>query len=307
MTNRSRILWFFWPSFLVIVSIAFYVFPDLAFRPLTSGNNPNAIQQLSAAVALYSCAWLLTRIVGAALRRPGRRKVPRLLRELITAALFLVATVAAVAMLLGQSAGSALASSGLIIAVLGFAIRNVLADVLSGIALGLEAPFRIGDWIEINGDIRGCVVEIGWRTTRLRTRNDIYMILPNSQISRQKLTNYSAPRKHYRASLEIALGHDIPVCQGKKMLATAAASTATIMESPKPDVRALSYGKDEVSYAIRYWVPSFVDDTDCRDAILVAVDAAIRERGVPSSSRVKLVSSDEKQVAADEKQVAAGG
>jgi len=94
------------------------------------------------------------------------------LRELVTAALFLAAMVATVAMLLGQSAGGALASSGLIIAILGFAIRNVLADVLSGIALGLEAPFRIGDWVEIDGAIRGRVIEIGWRTTRLQTRND---------------------------------------------------------------------------------------------------------------------------------------
>src|SRR5690606_40164218 len=110
-----------------------------------------------------------------------------------TAALFLAATAATIAMLLGQSAGGALASSGLIIAILGFAIRNVLADVLSGVALGLEAPFRIGDWIEIDGTIRGKVIEIGRRTTRLQTRNDIYMILPNSQISRQRVTNFRPP------------------------------------------------------------------------------------------------------------------
>lgn len=300
MKDRSRILWFFWPSAILTVSIAVYLFPELAFQQLASDPDPNAIQRLSAAVAFYSCAWLLARIFGAALKKSGRRKVPRLLRELIAAALFLVATIATVAMLLGQSAGGALASSGLVIAIFGFAIRNVLADVLSGIALGLEAPFRIGDWIEINGDIRGCVIEIGWRTTRLRTRNDIYMIFPNSQISRQKLTNYSAPRKHYRASLEIALGHDVPVREGKKMLAAAAASTENIMETPKPDVRVLSYGKDEVRYAIRYWVPSFVDDIDCRDAILVAVDAAIRERDDAPQPirRMKLVPTDEKLVAA---------
>lgn len=300
MKDRSRILWFFWPSAVLIVSVSVYLFPELAFQQLAADTDPNAVQRLSAAVAFYSSAWLLARIFGTALKKSGRRKVPRLLRELIAASLFLVATVATVAMLLGQSAGGALASSGLVIAIFGFAIRNVLADVLSGIALGLEAPFRIGDWIEINGDIRGCVIEIGWRTTRLRTRNDIYMIFPNSQISRQKLTNYSAPRKHYRASLEIALGHDVPVCEGKKMLEAAAASTENIMESPKPDVRVLSYGKDEVKYAIRYWVPSFVDDIDCRDAILVAVDAAIRERDVapPSFPRMKLVPTDEKLVAA---------
>jgi small-conductance mechanosensitive channel len=292
LSARSRFFWFFWPAFLFALSIIAYVFHDLAIQRLAPDADPNGIRQLCAAAAYYSGAWLLARIIGAALKRAGngRRKTPKLLRELVTAALFLAATVATVAMLLGQSAGGALASSGLIIAILGFAIRNVLADVLSGIALGLEAPFRIGDWVEIDGAIRGRVIEIGWRTTRLQARNDTYMILPNSQISRQRMTNYSAPRKQYRASLEIVLGHDIPVSQGKELLAAAAASTDIILKSPKPDVRALSYDAEGVRFAVRYWVPSFVDDIDCRDDMLVAVDAAIRERGLPPPySRVKLV------------------
>lgn len=293
MIDRARILWFFWPALLFAFSVAAYIFHESALQYFVLEAKDSAVRQLSVAAVYYSGAWLLARIMGAALKggRNGRRKVPKLLRELVTAALFLVATIATVAMLLGQSAGGALASSGLIIAILGFAIRNVLADVLSGIALGLEAPFKIGDWVEIDGSIRGRVIEIGWRTTRLQTRNDTYMILPNSQISRQRLTNFSAPKKHYRASLEIVLGHDIPVDRGKELLAAAAASTEIIMQSPKPDVRALSYDTEGVRYAVRYWVPSFVDDIDCRDAILVAVDAAIRKSGLPPPfSRVKLVS-----------------
>src|SRR5690606_31158932 len=110
-------------------------------------------------------------------------------------ALFLAAAVATVILVFGDSLSGALASSGLFLAVLGFAIRNSLADVLSGIALGVEAPYRIGDWVEIDTTLRGRVVEIGWRTTRLLTPDDTYSILPNSQIARQRLTNYSAPRR----------------------------------------------------------------------------------------------------------------
>jgi small-conductance mechanosensitive channel len=81
---------------------------------------------------------------------------------------------------------------------MGFAIRNVVADTLSGIALGLEGPFRIGDWVDVEGLRRGRVVEIGWRTTRLLTRDFTYVILPDSQISRQRIVNYSAPRSVFR-------------------------------------------------------------------------------------------------------------
>lgn len=291
MKNNTNIQLLLWPTITVILCVAIYIFHDLLFLRFAPDADANAIRQLSIAGIYFSGAWLVARIIGSTLKRtsPDRRKSPKLLRELISAALFLAATIATVAMLLGQSAGGALASSGLIIAILGFAIRNVLADVLSGIALGLEAPFRIGDWVEIDGTIRGRVIEIGWRTTRLLTRNDTYMILPNSQISRQRMTNYSAPKKHYRASAEIVLSHGISIETGKILLAEAAKSTPIIMQSREPDVRTLSYDTEGVRYTIRYWVPSFVDDIDCRDAVLTAVDAAIRRHGLtPPLTRIEL-------------------
>ncbi|MGB3864382.1 MAG: mechanosensitive ion channel family protein [Xanthobacteraceae bacterium] len=284
---------FLWPALLVGASLIIFILHGRVFRHFVPDVDQNAIRQISIVAVYYSSAWLLSRMVTATMtkRRDGRRKVPKLLRELITAALFAAATIATAALLLGQSAGGALASSGLIIAVLGFAIRNVLADVLAGVALGLEAPFRIGDWVEIDGTIRGRVIEIGWRTTRLLTRSDIYMILPNSQISRQKITNYSAPRKKYQATVEIVLGYDIAIVRGKGLLARAAASIDILKGGPKPEVRAVSYDTEGVRYAVRYWVPSFVDEADFRDAILVAVDSAIRDQTAALPRRPSLVSS----------------
>lgn len=141
--------------------------------------------------AYLGIAWLLSRIAHLVLTdlRPRNRPVPKLLRDLVSALLFLIAAVSEGMLLMGHSAGSALAGSGVVLALAGFAIRNVVADTLSGIALGLEAPFRIGDWVDIEALARGRVIEIGWRTTRLLTRDSTYVILPNSQISRQRIVN----------------------------------------------------------------------------------------------------------------------
>lgn len=284
MALGSRILWLLWPTLLCIVSVLAYIFKAYLAQYLPASSS-SAVGQFAAVAAFYSVAWLLARISATALTRKvkRKRKTPKLLRELITATLFTVATVAAIGLFLGQSAGGILASSGLIIAILGFAIRNVLADVLSGIAIGVEAPFRIGDWVEFDATIQGRITEIGWRTTRILTPNDTYMILPNSQISRQMLTNYSAPRKQYQAELEITLGHDISISDGKQLLLDAAISTSpkdVFTPAQKPVVRAIAYAAEGVTYKIKYWVPQFADDIDRRDAILVAVDAAIRQRGL---------------------------
>src|SRR5690606_36979459 len=217
-------MWFFWPTLLLLISLFLRFCQSSLFQDTVSEADTQAIQHLSTAALVYSLAWLLSRVVCRALARKGKgkRKTPKLLSELLTAVLFTVATIVALGLMLGQQAGGILASSGLVIAILGFAIRNVLADVLSGVAIGLEAPYRIGDWVEFDTGTSGRVIEIGWRTTRILTPNGTYMILPNSHISRQMLTNYSAPRKHYQSSLQIVLGHDIPVSKAKDVLLTAA-------------------------------------------------------------------------------------
>lgn len=285
-----------WPLIWCVGSAFFYAYhtdihtlaPDV---PLTT------IRNVGAGAIFYSFGWLLARGFGLLVARKrtatGRRRAPRLLQELVSVALFTIATMLTLGLLLGRSAGGVLASSGLIIAILGFAIRNVLADVLAGIALGLEAPFRIGDWVEFDSTTTGRVTEIGWRTTRILTADDTYMILPNSQISRQMLTNYSAPRKHYQASVEIMLGHDVPVSEAKELLADAAKAALQnpgMVETQKAIIRATRYGAEGITYTIKYWVANFAFDMECRDAMLAAIDQVLRARGVsPSGGKVRLV------------------
>ena len=164
---------------------------------------------------------------------------------------------------------------------LGFAIRNVVADTLSGIALGIEAPYRIGDWIDIEQVAKGRVIEIGWRTTRLLTPDSTYMILPNSQIARRRITNFSAPRPQYRAQLSIKLGHDLPVDTAKALILKALSDARLIQASPPPDVRVQELASDGISYAVRFWLTRFERDADARDEVLSLIDDALRQENIP--------------------------
>ncbi|WP_397475119.1 mechanosensitive ion channel family protein [Pusillimonas sp.] len=297
-TWQTRTLWLLWPALLCLAFLLLRFFAAFPLRDTVSEADLQAIRRFSMAAIIYSLAWLLARIVKLTVARKvkGKRKTPRLLSELLTAALFTIATIIAVGLLVGRPTGGILASSGLIIAVLGFAIRNVLADVLAGIALGLEAPYRIGDWVKFDAETSGRVIEIGWRTTRILTPDSTYMILPNSHISRQMLTNYSAPRKHYRANLRIILSHDIPVAEAKKILmdAAMAVSDPAAPEGQKPSVRAVSYESEGIAYRVKYWVSSFAEDMDRRDAMLAAIDDTIRRQGLPTPiSRLNVIALDD--------------
>lgn len=292
-----------WPLVLCVGSILFYIF-HVRIHGLLPGIEISSLRNIAAVAVFYSFGWLLARAFRAFVTRKGkatgRRKVPKLLSELVSVTLFTIATMLTIGLLIGKSSGGVLASSGLIIAVLGFAIRNVLADVLSGIALGLEAPFRIGDWVEFDATTTGRVTEIGWRTTRILTADDTYMILPNSQISRQMLTNYSAPRKHYQASVRITLRHNVPATQAKTLLKEAARlalENPGMVETQKAIVRATEYGVEGIIYTIKYWVSNFAFDMECRDAMLAAIDKTLRDHGaLPAMERVRLVVGNDKVV-----------
>jgi len=250
------------------------------------GNGP--VLDKVAQVALYfALAIVGSRVVRILFERSPRkrRRAPKLLADLINGGLFAAAIVATAGLFLGESIGAALAGSGLVIAVLGFAVRNVVADVLSGVAFGLDAPFRIGDWVDFDGAARGQVVEIGWRTTRLLRRDATHMILPNSQIARQRITNYSAPQRHYRAQISVVLDHQIEVAVARQVLLDGVRLATFIREDPAPDVRAVSFGLDGITYAVRYWVSSFAEDIDCRDEVLQCIDTGLRRAGIDGPRR----------------------
>lgn len=290
-----------WPLAWCVGSVLFYIFhPQI--HAVLPGVALTSLHNVAAVAVFYSFGWMLARtfraFVGRQSKAGGRRRTPKLLSELVSVTLFTIATMLAIGLLIGRSSGGILASSGLIIAILGFAIRNVLADVLSGIALGLEAPFRIGDWVEFDTATTGRVTEIGWRTTRILTADDTYMILPNSQISRQMLTNYSAPRKQYQASVQITLRHTVPATRGRALLKEAAKlalENPGMVETQKAIVRATEYGLEGITYTIKYWVSNFAFDMECRDAMLAAIDQTLRDNeALPGVERVKLVLGQDK-------------
>lgn len=278
MSFKQNVRRLLWPGLLMLASLGFVLFPTQVGAYLGNGET---LTLTVTALAYFAAAWLISRVIALLLDQTGTRQRPhpRLLKDMIAALLFIVAFVATASLFMGQGAFGAFAGSGLVLAFLGFAIRNVVADTLSGIALGVEGPFRIGDWIDIDGLARGKVIEIGWRTTRLLTVDRTYMILPNSQIARQRITNYSAPKQEYRAQVKIMLDHGMPIDRAREVILKALSEAELIKQEPAPDMRVIAYEEGGITYSLRFWVPRFDRDVDCRDEVFTRVDNALRRAG----------------------------
>jgi small-conductance mechanosensitive channel/CRP-like cAMP-binding protein len=264
-----------------------------ALAPLTAaslglssgGAGALALRDLTGIWAWLALAWSCARLFDLLLRRAAvfsRRPAPypRLLADLVRAALFAAAGVAILLFVFEGSATGLIATSSVAIAVVGFALRNIISDVFSGIALGIDHPYGIGDWIEMAEGSAGKVVEISWRTTRLVSRDGVAVVMPNGLIAGHRLINYGAGEEAYRTSLRVALDPALPPERAKRILLAGALDAGRCIPGLAPDVVLQEYADGAAVYAVRFMVPDYGREAACRDAVGSTVLRALHHAGL---------------------------
>ena len=134
-----------------------------------------------------------------------------------------------------------LASAGIAGIALGFAAKDTLANLFSGLFILADAPYQIGDFIVLDGGERGRVTAIGLRSTRIVTRDDVEVTLPNAVIANAKILNESggpSPKARVTVHVGVAYGSDIDLV--RETLLSAAADVEQVTSDPAPRVRFLS-------------------------------------------------------------------
>lgn len=150
-----------------------------------------------------------------------------------------------------------LTTSGILIAIIGFALRNIISDVFTGFALGVEGSFTIGEWVEIDA-IVGRVTEINWRATSLLTRDGILIVVPNSLLANQTLRNFSRPHHEWRDELEILLPYAVTSHRAERLLVSAVHAVRELTDLRRePEIRIAGYTENGIRWTVRYWVPDY--------------------------------------------------
>ena len=148
-----------------------------------------------------------------------------------------------------------LASAGIVGIAVGFAAKDTLANLFSGLFILADAPYKIGDYINLDTGERGQVTHIGMRSTRLLTRSDVEITVPNAVIANAKITNESGgPYEKMRIRLPVgaAYGSDVDqVCQVLRGIGHAHAETCSF---PEPRVRMRGFGPSELSFELLCWI-----------------------------------------------------
>jgi MscS family membrane protein len=147
-----------------------------------------------------------------------------------------------------------LASAGIMGAAVAFAAKDTIANFFGGISIFVDRPYKIGDYIVLDQGERGEVVEIGIRSTRIKTRDDILISIPNSIIANTKIINESAPIPNFRVRIRIGVTYGSDVETVEKILTEIAFENGNILKEPEPRARFREFGESSLNFELLCWI-----------------------------------------------------
>lgn len=135
----------------------------------------------------------------------------------------------------------------------GFGSQNIIKNFISGIILLLERPMKTGDFLEIDGAI-GTVESIGMRSTRIRTPDNVHMVIPNSSFLEKNVINWTLADRLVRLEVQVGIQYGSPVYKAKELLLAAADRTNKVLKRPEPEVLFSDFGDNALIFHLLIWL-----------------------------------------------------
>ncbi|MFN2292575.1 MAG: mechanosensitive ion channel domain-containing protein [Anaerolineae bacterium] len=163
------------------------------------------------------------------------------------------------------------------------AARDTIADAIAGFIILVDRPFRIGDRIEIQGEgTWGDVTDIGLRTTRIRTRDNRMVIVPNSVIGSNQVINYSYPDPRYRIETHVGIAYGTDIETAREVIVEAVRTVQDVLPDKPVDALYIDMGDSAMIFRVRWWIESYVDTRRVVDRVHTALQHALDGAGIES-------------------------
>jgi small-conductance mechanosensitive channel/CRP-like cAMP-binding protein len=207
--------------------------------------------------------------------------IPHFLREVIGGIIFLVA------LLFVLSSGyhaeaqlkGVLAGSGVVAIILGFAGQNFFAGIIAGISIQINRPYKVGDWLQV-GERFAEVMEINWRSTRLRTNDAIYLDIPNNEMVSHAIVNLHYPTEVHAMRIRVGVEYKNPPNRVKDALFRAASTADGVLAEPKVKIFLVDFADFAVIYEIKYYMGNHSRINEINDAVRTNVWYELKRQGI---------------------------
>ena len=198
---------------------------------------------------------------------------------------FIIYTVAIIVALdlLGINVFPFIAGAGVAGVAIGFAAKDTLSNLIAGVLLIIDRPFEVGDRIEVwsapaGSATWGDVIDIGLRATKIKTTDNIVIIIPNNEIMLRDIINYTIISENIRVRINIGIAYDADLKKAKNVILKVAEATEGVADDPPPKVVVRNFGESAVDLQLRVWIHDArrrMDTiSDITDKVKEAFDAA---------------------------------
>lgn len=145
------------------------------------------------------------------------------------------------------------ASAGIVGMAIALAARETLANFFGGVSIFMDRPFRAGDYIVLDNGDRGEVMAVGMRSTKIQTRDDIMITIPNSVITNGKVVNQSSPHPHFRIRVKLGVAYGSDIDRVEEILMELAEGNELAIAQPEPRVRFRRFGDSALEFELLCW------------------------------------------------------
>jgi len=180
-------------------------------------------------------------------------KMPKFISEFLSLLIIVISVLIVLSQSYDQKLDAILTGSGIAAIILGLALQDLLGNLFAGFAIYFGGQFKAGDWLLVE-DLHAEIVEINWRSTRLRTEDEVYLDIPNSTITKDKIINFSYPTTRHANSLEIGLDYETPPTRVKEILVQATETIPFVLREPRPRVYLKEFEDYFILYEIKFWL-----------------------------------------------------
>lgn len=252
----------------------------------TIDNNPVTVGKLIIALGILLVgiilAKLIMRIVGNRLltKTPLKRNTALAIQKLFTYSAYILILLFALRMVNIPLAAFAFLGGAIAIGV-GFGAQNIINNFISGFIIMTERPISIGDLIEVDG-VLGEVEEIGARCTRVRTGENIHILVPNSTFLERNITNWTLSDKKIRAKVTVGVIYGSPVDKVKALLLKATKENDRVIKDPEPFVLFADFGDNALIFDVYFWISikKIIERKYIESSVRFRVDDLFREAGL---------------------------
>jgi small-conductance mechanosensitive channel len=215
-------------------------------------------------------------------------KVDNVIFDLLTRFVGVIIYVVAIILaldLLGVNVMPFIAGAGVLGIAIGFAAKDTLSNLIAGVLLIIDRPFEIGDRIEVwtapsGSSTWGDIIDIGIRATKIKTTDNIVIIIPNNEIMKRDIINYTIISSKIRVRVNIGVAYDADLPRARKIILDIADAIEWIAKEPKPKVVVRLFGESSVDLQVRVWIKDARKRMDTISEITDRVKAAFDRQGI---------------------------